>query len=201
MRATAARVQTASAGSAKVATASVQRAPLQRLIEKAGPGEPTGQPAPEAGPNVPPALAGVWRQAGLRMWLDGFLWLTDPAEFTSVVAKLGQDEDGLVFARTGLGDLLLQQLDKVYLANMRVGSVDPIESDPLNVLNFYFTDADFRDRILGHALYREARQRLPRPNHHECYGFVAAQRLGGPGTAESLSVVEMIPYLEILAQL
>ena len=176
--------------------------PLQRLIEQAGPGEPTGQRAPNAGATIPPALDEMWRGMGLRMWLDGFLWLTDPATFTGVLEQLGQDaENGAVFARTGLGDFLLWQFDMVHLVNMRVGSIDPIESDPLVALNFHLADADFRDRILGHAVYREARRRLPRPGCDECYGFVPAQRLGGPGTADSLEVVEMIPYLDILAQI
>jgi hypothetical protein len=176
--------------------------PLQRLIERAGPGEPTGQSLPVASANVPASLGEVWREVGLQMWLDGFLWLTDPAEFGSILAALGQDaENGLVFARTGLGDFVLWQLDRVYLANMRIGSVDPIASDPLDALNFHLAGAEFCDRILAHALYREARQRLPRPNHHQCYGFVPAPQLGGPGTADSLKVVEMLPYLEILAQL
>jgi hypothetical protein len=68
-------------------------------------------------------------------------------------------------------------------------------------LNVYLTDIDFCDGVLGYALYRRARRRLPQPNHHQCYGFVPAPQLGGPGTAESLKVVEMIPHLEILAQL
>jgi hypothetical protein len=96
---------------------------------------------------------------------------------------------------------VIWQPDAVYFANMRIGSIDPIHTKPLLVLNFHFADPDYRDRILGHRLYREARQRLPKPRYSECYGFVPAQRLGGPGTAESLRVVEMLPYLEVMAQI
>jgi hypothetical protein len=152
---------------------------LRRLIEKVGPGEPTGQSAPVAGTHVPPKLSEVWRQVGLLTWLDGFLWLTNPADFTPILAKLGRDaENGVVFARTGLGDLVLWQDDTVYIVNMRVGSTDPIDTDPMLVLNFHLADAAFRDRILAHGLYREARKRLPSPNYHECYGAVPARRLG-----------------------
>lgn len=176
--------------------------PLVRLTEILGPGEPTGQAPPQPHAELPMELQRTWETIGLRSWLDGFLWLTDPRAFSAVLEVWGLDPQyGHTVARTGLGDLIIWQYDTVYLLNSRMNAILPVESDLMFFLDAYLTDNQYREKILSQPLFQQVRSLNPPLHHGSCYGFVPLPQLGGSGEPTTMQSVDIISYLTLIGQL
>jgi hypothetical protein len=156
----------------------------------------------ELGKLLPAQLVDHWRETGWCAWGDGLIWSVNPKEFDDVVEDLLDFESGraVVFLRTAFAHLYLWHEGYAYSLDVHHGSISQVTQD-VDLLFTLLCDTDIREQILRADLYEEVKQRLGPPNREECYAFVPALALGGPGTADTVQRVKLREHLGLLAQL
>lgn len=152
---------------------------------------------------LPAALLEHWRVSGWCSYADGLLWVIDPEELNDPLAEwLGTDAvDAYAIVRTAFGDIIYWNGEALFYLDIREGIVTELGRN-VEVL-FYYTlcKNEYLDAVIDRKLFRQALPLLGKPEADECYAFVPAVQLGGPGTLESLQRVKTREHLSILAQL
>jgi hypothetical protein len=152
---------------------------------------------------LPDEVLDRWRETGVCSHGDGLLWFTDPKQLDDVLEdwlKAFELESGAVFLRTAFAHLYIWASGAVCSIDVQHGGFSRV-TDNIDLFFSLLTDEDIRERILRASLYEEVKQRLGPPDRNECYAFVPALALGGPGTAESVQRVQLREHLGILSQL
>lgn len=143
------------------------------------------------------------RKNGVCSYGDRLLWFTDPAQLDDVLEdwlKAFELESGAVFLRTAFAHLYIWSGGSVCSIDVHEGGFSKVTAD-LDLFFSLLNDDDIREKILRVSLYEEVKQRLGPPERDECYAFVPALVLGGPGTADSVQRVKLREQLGILAEL
>lgn len=150
---------------------------------------------------LPVELLDHWRDVGWCSYGQGLLWLVNPQEFDGVVEEWVDFESGppLVFLRTAFAHLYYWHDGYVFSLDVQYGSLSQVTQD-VKLMFTLLCDPELQERILRRGLYQEAKQRLGPPNRDECFAFVPALALGGPGTAETVQRVKIREHLSFLAQ-
>jgi hypothetical protein len=151
---------------------------------------------------LPTALLDHWREVGWCAYGDGLLWLTNPQEFADLIDEWVdfESDKAVVFLRTAFAHLYLWHDGNAYSLDVQRGGLSQV-TDDIELLFTLLTDDDIREKILRVSLFEEVKERLGPPGRDECYAFVPALALGGPGTPETVQKVKMREQLGILAQL
>ena len=179
--------------------------PLHGFLDDYGPGHDC-QPVPEEriasyADRLPEPLLEFWRVEGFCGYNDGLLWFVDPEEYIDILDEWKVVEH-TAFARTGFADLFLWSPTGWSLLNVHLGSVNPMGSSNLpNIFNELLRLESVKDGLLLRKIHCKAVSRLGRIFPDECYTFVPALALGGPGTPESVQRVKVREQLSILAQI
>ena len=151
---------------------------------------------------LPEELLDHWQQVGWCAYGEGLLWFVNPQQLEDPVDDWLQTESGrpLVFLRTAFAHLYLWYDGYVYSLDVQTGSLSQVTED-IKLFFSILCGEKIQEKILRLQLYREAMQRLGPPSRDECYAFVPALPLGGPGTADTVQRVKLREHLAILAQL
>jgi hypothetical protein len=152
---------------------------------------------------LPSDVLDEWRGSGICSYGDRLLWFTDPEQLADVLEEWLEAfelESGAVFLRTAFAHLYVWSDGRVCSIDVHNGGFSRV-TDDLDLFFSLLTDDDLRGRILRVPLYEEVRRRLGPPERDECYAFVPALALGGPGTADSVQRVKLREHLGILAEL
>lgn len=152
---------------------------------------------------LPDHLIAEWREVGWCGFSQGLLWLVNPEDLAEPVTEwLGTDGSGAhAFVRTAFGDVIFWTDHGIFFLDVNHEAVFEMTKDIDIVFHFSLCDDDYLDNAIGRKLFREALRRLGPLEFDECYGFVPAIALGGPGTVETLKKVKVREYLSILAQI
>ena len=151
---------------------------------------------------LPSALIEEWQETGWCAYGDGILWLIDPSELQDVVEDwLGPSEDGLVFARSAFGQMLVWNQEGASHIDVLYGMIAHLTDDVDFLFNYMLCEKNFLDSVLNRKLFRSAVKKLGQLEYDECYAFEPALALGGPGTLETLTKAKLREHLGLLAQL
>ena len=152
---------------------------------------------------LPTELLDRWRGSGVCSYGGGLLWFTEPKQLDDVLEdwlKAFELESGAVFLRTAFAHLYIWSGGSVCSIDVHNAGFSKVTGD-LDLFFSLLTDEDIRKKILRVSLYEEVEKRLGPPGRDECYAFVPALALGGPGTADSVQKVKLREHLAILAEL
>lgn len=176
------------------------------FTKKNGPGANCRSATPESiqayRDKLPAPLIEFWQEEGWCSYAGGLLWIVDPSEFEAVLEDWLEPLDGgVAFGRTAFGDILLWMNGEVQYLHVHYGKVAAITTSIEFFLDSSLTADDYLDVVVNRKLYRKVVRRLGPPNADECYAFVPALALGGPGTPDTVERVKLREHLGFLSQL
>lgn len=153
---------------------------------------------------LPTELLDEWDTEGFCGYANGLIWFTNPKEFDGVLVDwLGELSDSAItIFRTAFGGLYIWLDGKVRYLDVLYGRLlSPLTSKVSILLNYTFCQDSYLDKVWDRKLYLSAASKLGIPKHDECYAFVPALAVGGPGTVDTLQKVKLREHLGLLAQL
>lgn len=149
---------------------------------------------------VPSEIITLWKEYGYGTFLNNYLKVVNPDEFTEVLQETSKRyTDAVVLFTTSMGDLIIWSNNYVRLLNYRRGIVKTI----LFSFEFFFQnleDEDFKNEDLDWNPYLNAAEKYGEPNFDECFGYVPLLGLGGSEKIENLQKVKLNEYLYIITQ-
>lgn len=151
---------------------------------------------------LPKEILDHWQQVGWCAYGEGLIWFVNPQQFEGIMEDWLQFESGraLVFLRSAFAHLYVWHEGYVYSLDVQTGSLSQVTED-IKLFFSILCSEKLQAKILRLPLYQEVMKRLGAPARDECYAFVPALSLGGPGTAESAQRVKIREHLGILAQI
>ncbi|MFC7393464.1 T6SS immunity protein Tdi1 domain-containing protein [Scopulibacillus cellulosilyticus] len=149
---------------------------------------------------LPKDLLEVWRNYGFGSFMNGYLKIINPDEFTELVNESYlREKDAIPIFSTGMGDLIIWSNNYVRLLNYRRGIVKTI----LFTFDFFFQnikDEDFRIEDLDWMPYQEAVEKNGIPKYEECFGYVPLLGIGGSEKVENLQRVKLKEHIYLITQ-
>lgn len=162
---------------------------------------------------LPDELINIWQTKGFGIYENGFLQLVNPDDFEFVFDYIDKLlEPSIVFGITALGDLLLWEGNKNWTIapdeGNRIKQIDvrKCKSRVVGEMSFVFnrvlgddygiSDKDFFDS----KAYIDIKDKLPKLDYGQCYGYVPALALGGKASNKNLQVVDTKSYIDIIGQ-
>lgn len=161
---------------------------------------------------LPDELLSIWQTMGYGVYEDGFLQLVNPDEYEFVFDYIDKLlEPSIVFGITALGDLLIwegnnnktiasDEGNRVKIINIRScksraldnfrGAIDIFFDD------YFIAKKDYFDS----KAYLDVKDKLPKLQYGQCYGYVPALALGGKASNKNLQVVDAKTYIDIVGQ-
>lgn len=161
---------------------------------------------------LPDELLSIWQTMGYGVYEDGFLQLVNPDEYEFVFDYIDKLlEPSIVFGITALGDLLIwegnnnktiasDEGNRVKIINIRScksraldnfrGAIDIFFDD------YFIAKKDYFDS----KAYLDVKDKLPKLQYGQCYGYVPALALGGKVSNKNLQVVDAKTYIDIVGQ-
>ena len=161
---------------------------------------------------LPDELLSIWQTMGYGVYEDGFLQLVNPDEYEFVFDYIDKLlEPSIVFGITALGDLLIWEGNKnktiasdegnrVKIINIRScksraldnfrGAIDIFFDD------YFIAKKDYFDS----KAYLDVKDKLPKLQYGQCYGYVPALALGGKASNKNLQEVDAKTYIDIVGQ-
>lgn len=162
---------------------------------------------------IPEELIYIWENMGFGIYENGFLQMVNPDEYEFIFEYVDKLlEPAIVWGITALGDLLVwegnenwtiapDEGNRFFLLNVRsckrgvIGDIDAT----LNTFigrEFFIKDKDF----FNSKVYLDIKDKLPKLNYGECYGYVPALALGGSKSVKNLKVVDAKAYIHLIGQ-
>jgi hypothetical protein len=152
---------------------------------------------------LPVELIEFWKEEGFSGYNEGLIWVTNPDDFIYSLEEWldPQKSPGAVILRTAFADLFLWSAGQVYFLNVQSGNITAITPSITQFLNEFLCKESIRKKVLKEDVYKDVIKRLRPVTSQRCCAFVPAIPVGGPGTAESVEIVGLKIYLDILSQL
>ncbi|MFU2137149.1 T6SS immunity protein Tdi1 domain-containing protein [Gallibacterium anatis] len=164
----------------------------------------------------PEELLWIWEKMGFGIYENGFLQMVNPDEYEFIFEYVDKLlEPTIVWGITALGDLLVwegnenwtiapDEGDRCSIINVRRCN-DNVIGDMEGTLNVFIADDgdDFflREKDMFDAkIYLDNKDKLPKLNYGECYGYVPALALGGSKSIRNLKVVDAKAYIHLIGQ-
>jgi hypothetical protein len=150
---------------------------------------------------LPAAILEEWKRSGWCAYGDGFLWTTDPAEYVDVMSDWLPSVDGIhALLRTAFGGIVYWDGTDMHYLDVLLGDTSLLPRRADILFDGTLCDDDYLNDVLRLDLFQQARPKLGKLTRDECYGFLPPLALGGPGTLDTLSRVDLSVHLALLAQ-
>ena len=166
---------------------------------------------------APEELIYIWETLGFGIYEDGFLQLINPDEYEFIFQYVDKMlEPTIPWGITALGDILCWEGNIGWTIAPDEGNrcfrIDVRECDRIVVsdmeghLNLFINNReDDKFFIAGKNYfnakpYLQVKDRLPRLEYGQCYGYVPALALGGSRSIKNLQVVDAKSYIDIIGQ-
>ena len=160
---------------------------------------------------LPDDLLYIWEKMGFGIYENGFLQLINPEEYEFVfqyVDKLLHPT--IVIGVTALGDLLVwegnegrtiadNEGQRCKLINVRK-CTDNVISGLLGTFNVFMQHFLEEKDYFDAKPYLEMKDKLPKLEYGQCYGYVPALVLGGSKSNKNLQVVDAKSYIDTIGQ-
>ncbi|NEN75455.1 DUF1851 domain-containing protein [Pelistega sp. NLN82] len=162
---------------------------------------------------LPEELIYIWKKMGFGIYENSFLQLINPEDYNFIFEYVDTIlEPTIPWGITALGDILFWEGNKgwtiapdegnrFFLLNIRsckrgvIGDIDAT----LNTFigrEFFIKDKDF----FNSKAYLDIKDKLPKLNYGECYGYIPALALGGSKSIKNLKVVDAKAYIHLIGQ-
>ncbi|MDO6853843.1 DUF1851 domain-containing protein [Cellulophaga lytica] len=162
----------------------------------------------------PKEILWIWEHMGFGIYEDGFLQLVNPEEYEFVFDYIDKRlEPTIVFGITALGDVLIwegnenwtiapDEGNRFSMINIKKLNKNILGSKIRVHLNILMNDEeDLEDKEMYDAkAYLDIKDKLPKLEYGQCYGYTPALPLGGKAKNENLEVVDTKSYINIIGQ-
>ena len=160
----------------------------------------------------PNELVWIWRNMGFGVYENGYLQIVNPEEYDFVFDYIDKLlEPTIVWGITALGDLLLwegndnwtiapDEGNRGAFMNIRFLKKEITGSDPSVYLDILINDEINLVRDYKAKSYLQVKDKLPKLEYGQCYGYVPALALGGSRSIKNLQVVDAKSYIDIIGQ-
>ncbi len=161
---------------------------------------------------LPDELLSIWQTMGYGVYEDGFLQLVNPDEYEFVFDYIDKLlEPSIVFGITALGDLLIWEGNKnktiasdegnrVKIINIRSSKSRALDNFR-GAIDIFFDDYFIAKKdYFDSKAYLDVKDKLPKLQYGQCYGYVPALALGGKASNKNLQVVDAKTYIDIVGQ-
>jgi len=139
---------------------------------------------------------------GEGSYMNGFLWIVNPAEYRQLVNEiyLPVSHPSICFARDAFGCLYLWEDNSVVYIDINY-SKQEVVGRKLNVFfDLKLTDNSFLEKKTSYKKYLDVKSKLGPVSIDECYGYITLLGLGGFDKPENSNKVKLKEYLSIVAQ-
>lgn len=160
---------------------------------------------------LPDELLSIWQTMGYGIYEDGFLQLVNPDEYEFVFDYIDKLlEPSIVFGITALGDLLIWEGNNKTIASdegnrVKIINIRSCKSRALDnfrgAIDIFFDDYFIAKKdYFDSKAYLDVKDKLPKLQYGQCYGYVPALALGGKASNKNLQVVDAKTYIDIVGQ-
>ncbi|EMI9087806.1 MULTISPECIES: T6SS immunity protein Tdi1 domain-containing protein [Bacillus] len=154
---------------------------------------------------LPKELIEAWRIYGYGTFMDGYLKVINPDDFSSLVSDTYLGSKGTIpIFTTSLGDIIIFEKDEnqesyIVMINYRKGKTKVLASKFSLFIRFLEEEA-FKQRALGWLPYPEAIKQYNEPEYEECFGYTPLLGLGGEEKVENLKKVKLKEHILIITE-
>lgn len=162
----------------------------------------------------PKEILWIWENMGFGLYEDGYLQIVNPEDYDFAFDYIDKMlEPTMIWGITALGDLLLwegndnwtiapDEGNRIALVNLRSLKKKILGSRVRVHLNILIADMeDLADPdMYDSQTYLEIKDKLPKLEYGQCYGYVPALALGGSKSNKNLQVVDAKSYIDIIGQ-
>ena len=160
----------------------------------------------------PEELLWLWENMGFGVYEDGFLQIVNPDEYDFVFEYIDKLlEPTIVWGMTALGNLLIWEGNDNWTVAPDEGNrysfidinklKDEVKSSRVDVfLDILVNDEEDLVDDFAAKPYFQIKDKLPKLNYGECYGYVPALALGGSKSVKNLKVVDAKSYIHLIGQ-
>lgn len=152
--------------------------------------------------HVPTELFQIWQEDGLGTFLDGYLKVINPDDYSELVKETYfRGEVSIPIFVTAFGDVITVEEQK-YLGFVKYKNGDfDIFTENLQYFLEDLPDKGFQDDYFELPLYQEAVEKHGELDYNQCFGFVPLLALGGFKDTEHLDKVKIREHLLLITQL
>jgi len=163
---------------------------------------------------LPKELLWIWENMGFGIYEDGFLQIVNPTEYNFVFDYIDKLlEPSIVIGITALGDIILwegndnwtiapDEGNRLAMINIKKLNKNILGTKIRVHLNILMNDEeDLEDsEMYDSKPYLNIKDKLPKLEYGQCYGYVPALPLGGKALNENLQVVDAKSYINIIGE-
>lgn len=154
------------------------------------------------GSQVPIELRRIWEEDGIGTFVDGYLKVINPDDYSALVqSTYFRGDNSIPIFVTAFGDIVIYTqngfIDIVYYRNQDFEVVGKKMSHFLN----FIKDKDFQNDYFDIILFQDAVKKYGNLTYQQCFGFVPLLALGGTKSVDNLEKVNISEHLSILTQL
>ncbi|HEM2744364.1 MULTISPECIES: T6SS immunity protein Tdi1 domain-containing protein [Streptococcus] len=154
------------------------------------------------GSQVPIELRRIWEEDGLGTFVDGYLKVINPDDYSALVkSTYFRGDMSIPIFVTAFGDVITLEEGK-YLRIVKYSEGDFV-TILANIAYFIqdILDEDFLNDYFDIPFYQKAVQKYGDLTYQQCFGFVPLLALGGTKSVDNLEKVNISEHLSILTQL
>ena len=149
---------------------------------------------------IPEQFIEVWKSYGFGSFLNGFLKLINPDDYSDFVKKSYFEKNCIPLLITALGDIIVWEENAYFfIIQYRYNNFSALArgyrvfAKLLEETGYFYEKANLKN-------IKEALNMLGTVSYDECYGYVPLLSLGGAEKPENLRKVKLREHLELMYQ-
>lgn len=155
---------------------------------------------------LPKELIEIWRCYGYGTFMDGYIKVINPDDYTTLVSdKYLRNAGTIPVLATSMGDIILLEKDEseesyIVMVNFRKGETKVLASKYSLFIRLLEEEA-FKQKALDWLPYPEAIKHYNEPKYDECFGYTPLLGLGGAEEIKKLKKVKLKEHILIITEL
>ncbi len=149
---------------------------------------------------IPEQFIEIWKSYGFGSFLNGFLKLINPDDYSDFVKKSYFEKNCIPLLITALGDIIVWEENAYFfIIQYRYNNFSALArgyrvfAKLLEETGYFYEKANLKN-------IKEALNMLGTVSYDECYGYVPLLSLGGAEKPENLQKVKLREHLELMHQ-
>lgn len=149
---------------------------------------------------IPEQFIEIWKSYGFGSFLNGFLKLINPDDYSDFVKKSYFEKNCIPLLVTALGDIIVWEENAYFfIIQYRYNNFSALArgyrvfAKLLEETGYFYEKANLKN-------IKEALNMLGTVSYDECYGYVPLLSLGGAEKPENLQKVKLREHLELMYQ-
>ena len=151
---------------------------------------------------LPDELIEIWENYGYGSLMDGYLKVINPEDYQALLNETYfRGNISVPIMATGFGDIItFEEGQYIGIVKYKNGNFDIlVKSFKRFVQNL--DDDYFLKKYFQIPLYTEAVNKIGKPEHDECFGYVPLLGLGGSEKVDNLKKVKIREHIELISQM